>query len=139
MQLRHWKTQWIPLQIYVLIVGLKVKELLTVFLRIDTRLHQESTEKEWNTIINANRIMSVRMTIEDNQDTVNALMKKLKNPPDEYKDAYDAVSDLYDAYISLTNCTTDPSGSLQTYSSTFNDADTNTLNAYKTMELYLDD
>ena len=139
MQLRHWKTQWIPLQIYVLIVGLKVKELLTVFLRIDTRLHQESTEKEWNTIINANRIMSVRMTIEDNQDTVNALLKKLKNPPDEYKDAYDAVSDLYDAYISLTNCATDPSGSLQTYSSTFNDADTNTLNAYKTMELYLDD
>lgn len=56
--------------------------------------------------------MSVRMTIEDNQDTVNALMKKLKNPPDEYKDAYDAVSDLYDAYISLTNCATDPSGSL---------------------------
>ena len=139
MQLLRWKTQWIPLQIYVLIVGLKVKELLTVFLRIDTRLHQESTEKEWNTIINANRIMSVRMTIEDNQDTVNALLKKLKNPPDEYKDAYDAVSDLYDAYISLTNCATDPSGSLQTYSSTFNDADTNTLNAYKTMELYLDD
>jgi len=25
-------------------------------------------------------------------------MKKLKNPPDEYKDAYDAVSDLYDAF-----------------------------------------
>lgn len=56
--------------------------------------------------------MSVRMTIEDNQDTVDALMKKLKNPPDEYKDAYDAVSDLYDAHISLTNCATDPSGSL---------------------------
>ena len=119
MQLRNWKTQWIPLQIYVLIVGLKVKELLTVFLRIDTRLHQESTEKEWNTIINANRIMSVRMTIEDNQDTVNALMKKLKNPPDEYKDAYDAVSDLYDAYISLTNCTTDPSGRVQDRHSAF--------------------
>lgn len=45
MQLLHWKTQWIPSQIYALIVGLKVKELLTVFLRIDTRLHQESTEK----------------------------------------------------------------------------------------------
>lgn len=37
------------------------------------------------------------------------------------------------------NCAIDPSGSLQTYSSTFNDADTNTLNAYKAMELYLDD
>ncbi len=33
MQLRHWKTQWIPLQIYVLIVDLKVKELLTACLR----------------------------------------------------------------------------------------------------------
>ena len=51
MQLLRWKTQWIPLQIYALIVGLKVKELLTVFLRIDIRLHQESTEKGWNTII----------------------------------------------------------------------------------------
>lgn len=78
-------------------------------------------------------------SIEDNQDTVNALMKQLKNPPEEYKDAYDAVSELYDAYISLTNCATDPSGSLQTYSSTFSDADTNTLNAYKAMQLYLDD
>lgn len=78
-------------------------------------------------------------SIEDNQDTVNALMKQLKNPPDEYKDAYDAVSDLYDAYISLTNCATDPSGSLSTYSGTFSDADTKTLNAYKAMELYLED
>ena len=77
--------------------------------------------------------------IEDNQDAVNMLMKELKNPPDEYKEAYDAISDLYNAYISLTNCATDPSGSLQTYSSTFNDADTNMLNAYKAMQLYIDD
>lgn len=77
--------------------------------------------------------------IKDNQKTVNKLMKKLKNPPDEYKDAYEAVSKLYDAYISLTNCVTDPSGSLQTYSGTFNDADTNTANAYNAMKLYLDD
>ena len=77
--------------------------------------------------------------IEDNQGAVNMLMKELKNPPDEYKEAYDAISDLYNAYISLTNCATDPSGSLQTYSSTFNDADTNMLNAYKAMKMYLDD
>ena len=46
---------------------------------------------------------------------------------------------IYDAYISLTNCAIEPSGSLQTYSSTFNDADTSALNAYKAMELYLDE
>ena len=51
MQLRHWKTQGMPLKIYVLIVGVKVRELLTVFLRTDRRLHQKKTEKGWNTII----------------------------------------------------------------------------------------
>lgn len=55
------------------------------------------------------------------------------------KDAYDALSDFYDAYLALTGCATDPSGSLQTYSSTFNDADTDTLNAYKAMQQYLGD
>ena len=78
-------------------------------------------------------------SIKDNQEPVGGLMKELKNPPDEYKEAYDALSVFYEAYISLTNCAIDPSGSLQTYSSSFNDADTNTLNAYKSMELYLDD
>ena len=78
-------------------------------------------------------------SIEDNQETVNGYMKQLKNPPDEYKEAYDALSELYDSYIALTNCATDPSGSLQTYSSTFSDADTNTLNAYNAMKMYLDD
>lgn len=51
-------------------------------------------------------------SIEDNQETVNSLMKELKNPPEEYKDAYEAIPELYDAYISLTNLATDPSGSL---------------------------
>ena len=78
-------------------------------------------------------------SIDKNQDTVNSLMKKLKNPPEEYKDAYDALSDFYDAYLALTGCATDPSGSLQTYSSTFNDADTDTLNSYKAMQQYLGD
>ena len=78
-------------------------------------------------------------SIEENQKTVSSLMKELKNPLEEYKDAYEAISKLYDAYLSLTNLATDPSGSLQTFSSNFNSADTETLNCYKAMELYLED
>ena len=52
MQLRHWKTQWIPLQIYVLIVDLKVKELLTACLRKDIKSHLENIEKGWNMVNN---------------------------------------------------------------------------------------
>ena len=77
--------------------------------------------------------------INDNKDTVNSLMKKLKNPPEEYKDAYESLSKLYDAYISLTNLATDPTGSLQTYSQDFNDADNETLNCYNALKMYLEE
>lgn len=78
-------------------------------------------------------------SIGDNQKTVGSLMKELKNPPEEYKDAYEAISKLYDAYLSFTNIVTNPSGNLQTFSSNFNDADTETLNCYNAMQLYLND
>ena len=77
--------------------------------------------------------------INSNKDTVNSLMKKLKNPPEEYKDAYESLSKLYDAYISLTNLVTDPTGSLQTFSQNFNDADNETLNCYNALKMYLEE
>lgn len=77
--------------------------------------------------------------INNNKDTVNSLMKKLKNPPEEYKDAYESLSKLYDAYISLTNLVTDPTGNLQTYSQNFNDADNETLNCYNALKMYLEE
>ena len=77
--------------------------------------------------------------INDNKDTVNSLMKKLKNPPEEYQDAYESLSKFYDAYISLTNLATDPTGSLQTYSQSFNNADNETLNCYNALKMYLEE
>ena len=77
-------------------------------------------------------------SIETNQDTVAGLMKKLKNPPEEYEDAYDAIKELYDAYTKLTNLATNPSGSLQTYSENFNTADSEVVNCYEAMQMYID-
>lgn len=77
--------------------------------------------------------------INDNKDTVNSLMKKLKNPPEDYKNAYESLLKLYDAYIALTNLATDPTGSLQTYSQNFNDADSETLNCYNALKMYLEE
>lgn len=77
--------------------------------------------------------------LSEQQDTVNALMKKLKNPPEKYKEAYEKMSKLYDSYIKLTNMVTDPNGSLQTYSDTFNETDTEVLNNYKALEVYLEE
>lgn len=77
-------------------------------------------------------------SIESNQELVAGLMKDLKNPPEEYEDAYEAIKELYDAYTSLTNLATNPTGSLQTFSENFNEADTAVVNCYDAMELYID-
>lgn len=77
-------------------------------------------------------------SIKDNQNTVSSLMKQLKNPPEEYEEAYDALKKLYDAYLELTSLATNPTGSLQSYSSNFNDADSNALNCYKAFILYIE-
>jgi len=76
--------------------------------------------------------------IKTNNDLVNSLMKSLANPPEEYSEAYSAVKDLYDAYLDITNCATNPTGSLTSYTSTFNEADSDFLNAYNAMEIYTD-
>lgn len=77
--------------------------------------------------------------IEENQDTVATLMKQLKNPPEEHEEAYDAIKEYYDAYIELTNLAVNPTGSLQTFSNSFNEADTNVLNCYNAVKLYIED
>lgn len=78
-------------------------------------------------------------TIEANQEEVAKLMKDLKNPPEEYEDAYDALKKYYEAYTNLTNLAINPSGSLTTFSENFNTADTEVLNCYNTMQLYIED
>lgn len=77
-------------------------------------------------------------SIEGNQSTVQSLMKNLKNPPQEYEEAYQKLSEFYDAYINFTNLVTSPSGSLQTFSSNFNDADSSVLNCFNAMSLYIE-
>jgi type II secretory pathway pseudopilin PulG len=75
-------------------------------------------------------------SIKENQQSVANYMKLLQNPPEEYAEAYQAIKAYYDAYLELTNLAINPSGSLQTFSSNFNEADSNALKCYKAMEIY---
>lgn len=77
-------------------------------------------------------------SIEKNQETVKEIMKELKNPPEEYKEAYEAIKEYYDAYLDLTNLVVNPTGSLQTYTSDFNDADSAVAKCYKAMSIYIE-
>ncbi len=77
-------------------------------------------------------------SIETNQGTVAGLMKELKNPPEEYDEAYDAIKALYDAYTALTNLATNPTGSLTTFSQNFNEADSKFANCYDAIKLHIE-
>ncbi len=76
--------------------------------------------------------------IELNQSEVTGLMKKLKNPPKKYEEAYAELKIYYDNYIKMTKSVISPTGSLQTFSEDFNTYDTDTANSFEKMKLYLD-
>ena len=76
--------------------------------------------------------------IELNQSNVTDLLKKLRNPPTQYEEAYSILKDYYDNYLQMTKLVINPTGSLQTFSEDFNTYDTDTVNSYEKMKLYLD-
>ncbi len=77
--------------------------------------------------------------VKQNQKEVNQLFKNMKNPPEDWKDAYDDLKTYYDNYITLTNLCINPSGSLQTFSNNFSQADTDTVNGYEKMKTYIEE
>ncbi len=76
--------------------------------------------------------------IKTNQETVKSLMKELTNPPEEHVEAYSELKNFYDAYLELTNLVTNPTGSLQTFTNNFNDADTAVAKYYEAMSIYIE-
>lgn len=76
--------------------------------------------------------------IESNQKTVEKLMKELKNPPEEHKEAYDTLKEFYDCYLEFTSLATNPNGNLQSYTSDYNDLDSEVMSKYKKMEMYFE-
>lgn len=77
--------------------------------------------------------------IKDNQNSVMELMTKLKNPPDEYAEAYASLKDLYDSYVKLTNLATNPTGNLSSYTSDYNSTDSEVSNAFQAIQIYIND
>ena len=82
--------------------------------------------------------LALILEIQASQESVGDMMKSLQNPPEEYADAHEAISEMYDAYLSLTNLVTNPSGSLQTFTENFNTYDNEVVNCYNSMKLYIE-
>lgn len=102
----------------------------------------EVFNKDFNESIDAlysDSAFSIRINgIKANQNIVNKLMIKLKNPPREWEDAYDDLKEYYNNYLTFTNLVINPSGSLQTYTSSLSKADSDIVNSYVKVKAYLD-
>ena len=75
--------------------------------------------------------------IEANQDAVEALMKKLNSPTDEFEKCYDVAMDLYSAYNKLTGLALEPQGSLRDYSDNFAEYASDYMDAYDKLGLII--
>ncbi len=75
-----------------------------------------------------------RKSIEDNQDTVKKLIKELQTVPEGLDKCYDTVSDLYDAYNTLTELAVNPSGNYSGYSSNKSTAVSDFMSAYEKLD-----
>lgn len=76
--------------------------------------------------------------IEVNQSEVADLMKRLKNPPQKYEEAYSLLMGYYENYLKMTKAVINPTGSLNTFSEEFNTYDTDTVDSFEKMRLYLE-
>lgn len=70
-------------------------------------------------------------SLKSNKDEVSEIMKKLKDPPKGLESSYDVLKDYHDAYLSFVNIVIEPTGSLTSFSESFNSADTNAINCYE--------
>ncbi|WP_026661431.1 zinc ribbon domain-containing protein [Butyrivibrio proteoclasticus] len=82
---------------------------------------------------------STMKDIVDRDDKVDGLMKKLKNPPEGYEDAYKALQTFYGSYTTMVNLATNTNGSLNSFSEDFKNVDSETINAYKAALVYVED
>ena len=76
--------------------------------------------------------------IESGTDAVQDMIPILNDPPAGYEDAHEAFQEYYDAYLELVNIVVNPTGSLQTFTEDFNEADTNFVKCYDALQIYLE-
>lgn len=76
-------------------------------------------------------------SIKDGQENVSEIMKKLNNPPEEYKSIYDTVMDMYTAYQSITDLAVNPQGNIQSFNDNKRERIDKFMELYKKIEAQL--
>ena len=63
-------------------------------------------------------------------------MKSMTDPPDGYEEAYRTLKEFYEEYLVFSNIVIDCSGSLESFSNSFEESDSELIKKYNSAELY---
>ena len=77
--------------------------------------------------------------IKNDQKEIGQKLKEMKEYPEEFEEEYQDLKEFYNNYIDLSNLCINPSGSYNSYTSRFHDADDKVSNSYTKMKSHLDD
>lgn len=99
------------------------------YTKTGNKFNDDFNDSLYNLFSDSDYILSVA-TIEAQRESIAQIMTELQNPPDEFTSCYETIDKLYDEYLGLSDLAISPKGSLQTYSESFSDYDSNFMTYY---------
>lgn len=82
-------------------------------------------------------ITTKQKNIQSTRNKVGMTMKSLQNPPDEYKEIYSTVMELYSYYESVVDLALNPQGNLQSFNNSKTEKINNFTDEYKKLQAQL--
>ena len=75
--------------------------------------------------------------IVSDRDQIKLDMKEMTNPPDGYEEAYQNLKEFYEEYLAFSDIVINCNGSLESFSTSFHDSDSELIKKYNSAELYV--
>lgn len=98
------------------------------------KYHSDDFNAALKKYFNDTETLKKEVSIASHTSAIDEAMQEMQDPPDDLKNACDAMNDAYKEYKTLSELATNPTGNLTTFTSQFNQADTNVaseLSAFK--------
>lgn len=98
------------------------------------KYHSDDFNAALKKYFNDTETLKKEVSIASHTSAIDEAMKEMQDPPEDLKNACDAMNDAYKEYKALSDLATNPTGNLATFTSQFNQADTNVaseLSAFK--------
>ena len=89
-----------------------------------------------NNLFNDRKFINKMSKLSEDQLKVKNEMKNMLSPPEGFENAFKALESMYNSFIRFTDIVLNCKGSLESFSNSFSDADSELINLYHAAELY---